>query len=39
MTKSSIEVTQDWAKTLKYAKSSKIKITTYKNGKEIKKVK
>ena len=36
MTKSSIEVTLDWAKSLKYSKGNNIKITTYKDGKEIK---
>lgn len=36
MTKSSIEVTLDWAKSLKFSKSNNIKITTYKDGKEIK---
>lgn len=33
MTKSSIEVTIEWVKAIKYGNGPKIKITTYKNGK------
>ena len=36
MTKSSIEVTLEWAKTLNKSNGGKIKVTTYKNGVETK---
>lgn len=36
MTKKTIDVTLDWAKTLNKSNGGKIKLTTYKNGVEIK---